>query len=200
MPNFNALPPEVNVSNIQGPGSMPIRTAVKAWGDLTVELYTQMGRWKNQVSATQDSFKGPAARHFIDAANQYTSWLNGHAGTASATAVYLGLAAQAYDRAVKAMVPTSTIVANRAATLTMKTTNLLGQFTTKIMELDDEYQKMWAQNAEAMNQYQFAAFEITRQVEEAGITPAPQAVHGSSSRSSGYHPISSATFDEEKFS
>ncbi|WP_082129632.1 PPE family protein [Mycobacterium haemophilum] len=200
MPNFNALPPEVNASNIQGPGSTPIRTAVKAWGDLTVEFYTQMGRWKNQVSATQDSFKGPAARHFIGAANQYTSWLNGHAGTASATAVYLGLAAQAYDRAVKAMVPTSAIVANRAAALTMKTTNLLGQFTTKIAELDRAYQEMWAQNAAAMNEYQFAAFEITRQVEEAGITPAPQIIHSGSSRSNGYHPISSATFDEEKFS
>ncbi|WP_454560746.1 PPE family protein [Mycobacterium haemophilum] len=178
MPNFNALPPEVNVSNIQGPGSKPIRTAQTAWESLAKELASAADGWGTQVSATQDSFKGPAAGYFLQAAKQYHAWLYNHAYTANCTAASLDEAAQAYDRAVRSMVPTSTIVANRAATLTMKTTNLLGQFANKIAELDRRYERMWARNANAMHEYQFAAFELMRQVEEKTITPAPLVVHG----------------------
>ncbi|ALL56300.1 PPE family protein [Mycobacterium haemophilum DSM 44634] len=163
-------------------------------------------QWVAQISATEELFKGKAARQFIDAAGRYGDWLTRHARTAGATAESLGQAAEAYDTAVRSMVPTSTIVANRAAALTMKSTNLLGQFTAKILELDRTYQEMWAQNADAMNTYQFAAFELMRQVEEeVGITPAPQVVQGSTSRSfgghhrsSGYHTISSTTLVEDE--
>ncbi|ALL56231.1 PPE family protein [Mycobacterium haemophilum DSM 44634] len=95
-----------------------------------------------------------------------------HAGTASETAEYLHQAADAYETAVTLMVPTASIVANRAAALTMETTNLLGQFTSQIAELDGEYQKMWTTNAEAMNQYQFHIFDIMERAEKRGIIPA----------------------------
>ncbi|WP_197079870.1 PPE family protein [Mycobacterium haemophilum] len=204
MPNFNLLSPEVNVSNIKGPGSKPIVIAQTAWRQLAQDLTLMTEQWVAQISATEELYKGKAASQFLDAAGRYGDWLAGHARTAGATAESLGQAARAYDTAVESMVPTSTIVANRAAALTMKSTNLLGQFTAKIGELDRAYQHMWAQNADAMNTYQFVAFDIMRQVEEdIRITPAPQVVEGSSSRSfGGYHTISTTSrFDqEEKFS
>ncbi|ALL56270.1 PPE family protein [Mycobacterium haemophilum DSM 44634] len=178
MPNFNALPPEVNVSNIQGPGSKPIRTAQTAWESLAKELASAADGWGTQVSATQDSFKGPAAGYFLQAAKQYHAWLYNHAYTANCTALHLGEAAQAYDTAVRLMTPHTAIVANRATALTLKTTNFLGQFTTKIAELDRKYEKMWARNAEAMNEYQFVTFDIMKRAEETAITPAPLVVHG----------------------
>ncbi|WP_052915583.1 PPE family protein [Mycobacterium haemophilum] len=173
MPNFNVLPPEINVSNIRGPGSKPIRIAAATWASLADELRSEAEQWRNQVIETEDLFKGGAAGNFIAAAGRYYTWLYKHAYTASVTAEYLNQAASAYETTVNLMVPTASIVANRAAALTMKTTNLLGQFTTKIMELDRAYQEMWAQNAEAMNIYQFVAFDIMRLVEEAKIMPVP---------------------------
>ncbi|WP_197079846.1 PPE family protein [Mycobacterium haemophilum] len=180
MPNFDLISPEVNVKSIHGPGSKPMRTAAAAWASLYGELDGAAGRWLEQVVATENLFTGPAAEKFVAAAGQYHGWLIGHANTAWETYRGLDAAAEAYEKAVESMVPTSSIVANRATALTLKTTNLLGQFTTKIMELDDEYQKMWAQNAEAMNQYQFTIFDIMAQVEESRIIPAPQIIDDTS--------------------
>ncbi|MCV7340032.1 PPE family protein [Mycobacterium haemophilum] len=202
MTNFNLLPPEVNVKSIRGPGSKPMRTAQAAWDGLAEELYSKADEWIAQIAAAKAVFEGGAAGRFMEAAGQYHTWLNGHAKAARANVEYLAHAIHIYDATVEGMVPTSSIVANRAAALTMKTTNLLGQFTHKIVELDRAYQEMWAQNAELMNTYQSAIFDIMGQAEREGITPAPLVIHGGSSRSSGYHPISSSiTFDEEeKFS
>ncbi|WP_197079839.1 PPE family protein [Mycobacterium haemophilum] len=180
MPNFNLISPEINVSNIRGPGSKLMRTAAAAWVDLTYELRSLAGRWSNQVGEMNGLFKGEAAGKFLEAAIKYFFWLSVHADTANVTARYLTQAVDAYEGAVSSMVPTSSIVANRATALTMKTTNFLGQFTTKIAELDREYEKMWAQNAEAMNRYQYTIFDIMAKAEEVRITPAPQIIDDTS--------------------
>ncbi|ALL56317.1 PPE family protein [Mycobacterium haemophilum DSM 44634] len=157
-----------------------MRTAAGAWASLYEELRVAADSWFEQVIATEDLFKGPAAEKFVAAAGQYHGWLIGHANTAWETYEGLSGVVGAYEKAVESMVPTSSIVANRATALTLKTTNFLGQFTTKIMELDDEYQKMWAQNAEAMNQYQYTIFDIMARVEKSGIIPAPQIIDDTS--------------------
>ncbi|WP_197079810.1 PPE family protein [Mycobacterium haemophilum] len=187
MPNFNALPPEINVSNIKGPGSKPILIAAAAWESLEQDLASAAKEWGPQIAQAYEAFQGEAANKFSEAAVRYHEWLHKHALTAKCTAEYLIQAADAYEEAVRSMVPTAPIVKNRAAAWTMKSTNLLGQFTHKIMELDDEYHEMWATNAGVMNEYQFRIFDIMRQVEETGITPAPLVIHGSSKAFSGSH-------------
>ncbi|WP_168162504.1 PPE family protein [Mycobacterium haemophilum] len=186
MSNFNLLPPEVNVKNISGPGSNPMRTAVAAWDDLARELANAAAQWKFQLQATDAWFRGPAARKFVAAADLYNRWLNTHIETATEIAMYLNKAAYAYDIAVHSMAPTASIVANRSSAWTLKATNLLGQFTTKIMELDQAYQEMWVQNAEAMNQYQYTIFDIMARVEESRISPAPEVILDSRGRVGGF--------------
>ncbi|ALL56233.1 serine-rich protein [Mycobacterium haemophilum DSM 44634] len=155
MQNFNAFPPEINASNIRGPGAEPIWIAADAWDSLAEELHAKAREWANQVSATAALFQGPAARKFVVAARRYCTWLNTHAETASDTAKYLHLTALAYERAVESMIPMASIVVNRMAAWIMKVTNLLyGQNITRIVELECEYEMMWAKNAEAMNEYQ----------------------------------------------
>ncbi|AKN17887.1 PPE family protein [Mycobacterium haemophilum DSM 44634] len=130
-------------------------------------------QWNTRASETEGLFQGPAANEFRAKAGEYYNWLMQHVNTAHETAAYLHQAGQAYDAAVRSMVPYTTIAMNRTARLVLKATNLLGQFTTKISELDDEHQEMWAKNAEAMNTYQYAIFDITRRVQASNITEAP---------------------------
>ncbi|MCV7340172.1 PPE family protein [Mycobacterium haemophilum] len=187
MSNFDLLPPDVNVLNIRGPGSKPIRAAAAAWTDLAEKLSSATRQWICQVGDAESWFQGPAAESFSLAAARYSSWLQGHGNTASKTAEYLHRAANIYDETVEGMVPYTTIATNRVATLGLKTTNLLGQFTAKIAELDYEYQKMWAQNAKMMNTYQEAIFDIMGQAESEGIAPAPLVISSSSRRERRYY-------------
>ena len=180
MTNFNSLPPEVNVSNIRGPGSKPIRIAQTAWDNLGKDLQFRAEEWRIQVAATRELFAGKAAGEFVDAATQYYDWLNNHAGAAYENAENLGHAAHIYDQTVEGMVPTAKIAANRGATLLLKATNVFGQSSTKIAELWREYEGMWAQNAEMMNTYQSSIFDIIGKVERSRITPAPLVISSSS--------------------
>ena len=185
MTNFNLLAPEINVKNIHGAGSKPLLAAQVAWFELSKELSARAEEWMTQVTSVPDLFKGQAAGKFIDAAREYHGWLNAHAETAREHADRLGQAAHIYDQTVEGMVPTSVIAANRGATLALKATNLFGQFSTKIADLYDDYQKMWTRNAEMMNAYQVSIFDVIAKVEESGIRPAPLVISASSTSSFG---------------
>ncbi|ALL56204.1 PPE family protein [Mycobacterium haemophilum DSM 44634] len=88
---------------------------------------------------TEYAFVGPAANKFMEAATKYMDWLDEHAGTAAKTAGFLNEAARAYDKAVASMTPYTSIGVNRSCALALKAINLLGQFTTKIADLEREY-------------------------------------------------------------
>ncbi|MFW3115958.1 serine-rich protein, partial [Mycobacterium haemophilum DSM 44634] len=161
--------------------SEPIWFAADAWASLAQDLRDASEQWANQVGVAEGLFQGEAASKFGAAARQYYIWLSKHAETADETAWYLDIAALAYERAVKSMVPEASVMANRVAAWTMRANNtFFGQFTPRIAELDAEYEKMWATNAEAMNVYQSAILDITEQVvAESEILPPPQVIFSS---------------------
>ncbi|WP_156171098.1 PPE family protein, partial [Mycobacterium haemophilum] len=152
--DFMALSPEFNSTQIRrGAGSKPLHDTAAGWLALWEELNRAEQGLRLQINTLQMSFQGPASHALAIRITPYINWLNLNAMTALRSGQQVVKAAASYDRVCKAMVPEATIVKNRAAALTMKTTNIFGQFTTKIADLDHEYQTMWAQNAEAMMVY-----------------------------------------------
>ncbi|WP_454560968.1 PPE family protein [Mycobacterium haemophilum] len=173
MMDFHALAPEINASNIRGPGPESILLAKRTWETMAAELTSAAIDWSRNVSEASAAFQSPALEFFLKAASIYAEWLNKHVAAAQETATDLNIAVHAYETAAREMVPQATITANRAAALTLKTTNILGQFATKIAELDHQYHEYWDTNAKVMDNYLCAILYATGGPYKNQIVPAP---------------------------
>lgn len=132
MPNFWALPPEINSTRIYlGPGSGPILAAAQGWNALASELEKTKVGLQSALDTLLESYRGQSSQALIQQTLPYVQWLTTTAEHAHKTAIQLTAAANAYEQARAAMVPPAMVRANRVQTTVLKAINWFGQFSTQ---------------------------------------------------------------------
>ncbi|KAS91007.1 PPE family protein PPE36 [Mycobacterium tuberculosis TKK_03_0118] len=117
MPNFWALPPEINSTRIYlGPGSGPILAAAQGWNALASELEKTKVGLQSALDTLLESYRGQSSQALIQQTLPYVQWLTTTAEHAHKTAIQLTAAANAYEQARAAMVPPAMVRANRVQT------------------------------------------------------------------------------------
>ena len=153
--DFGALPPEFNSARMYaGPGSTSLTTAASAWNALAAELNSAALGYQNVVTQlSSEEWLGPASGAMAAAVSPYVDWMTTTAAQAEQAATQARAAAAAYENALAATVPPPLIAANRAQLAQLVSTNVLGQNTAAIAQLEAQYGQMWAQDATAMYTY-----------------------------------------------
>jgi len=165
--DFGGLPPEVNSARMYaGPGSAGLVAAASAWSALAAELASAAAGYDAVVTTLgSEEWLGPASAAMAAAVQPYLGWMTATAAEASHAAAQARAAAAAYESALAATVPPPLVAANRAEVTQLIQTNVLGQNTGLIAQLEAQYGQMWAQDATAM--YTYAAQSATA----AAVTP-----------------------------
>lgn len=161
MPDFGALPPEVNSSRMYaGPGSGPIMAAASAWQAMAGQLESVSRGYSAVISGLQgESWLGNASTAMGDAAAPYVEWIATAAAQAEETAGQARAAAAAFEAAFASTVPPALVTGNRAQYAALVAANVFGQYTARIAAAEAVYADMWAQDAQAM--YSYAASSST---------------------------------------
>jgi PPE-repeat protein len=153
--DFGALPPEINSARMySGPGSTSLTTAASAWNALAAELNSTALGYDNVVTQlSSEEWLGPASTAMATAVSPYAEWMNTTAAQAEQAATQASAASAAFETAFASVVPPPVIAANRAQLAQAVSTNVLGQNTGVIAQLEAQYGEMWAQDATAMYTY-----------------------------------------------
>lgn len=182
MLDFGALPPEINSARMYaGPGSAPMVAAASAWNSLAAELNSAALAYEKVVTQlSSEEWLGPASASMNNAAAPYVNWMTTTAVQAEHAANQSRAAAAAYENAFAATVPPPLIAQNRAQLAQLVATNILGQNTPLIAQLEAQYGQMWAQDAAAMYGYagqSAAAAKVTPfAAPEQAVNPAGEAM------------------------
>ncbi len=155
MIDFGALPPEINSARMYaGAGSTSLMTAASAWNALAAELNSAALGYENVVTQlSSQEWLGPASAAMAAAVSPHVAWMNTTAAQAEQAATQASSAAAAFETAFASVVPPPLIAANRAELAQAVATNVLGQNTGVIAQLEAQYGQMWAQDATAMYTY-----------------------------------------------
>jgi PPE-repeat protein len=155
MVDYGALTPEVNSARMYaGPGSSSLQAAASAWNGLAAELQSAAQGYETVITQlSSDEWTGAASASMASAAQPYVSWMNTTAAQAEQAATQARAAAAAHEQAFAATVPPPLIAANRAQTAAAVQTNVFGQNTPLIAQLEAQYGEMWAQDSAAMYGY-----------------------------------------------
>jgi PPE-repeat protein len=153
--DFGALPPEINSARLYaGVGSTPLVTAASAWNSLAAELNATALGYENVVTQLAgEEWLGPASASMAAAVAPYVEWISTTATQAEQAATQASAAAAAYETAFASIVPPALIAANRAELAQLVSTNVLGQNTGAIAQLEALYAAFWAQDAATMYRY-----------------------------------------------
>ncbi|MGV0052258.1 PPE family protein [Mycobacterium colombiense] len=155
MVDYGAFPPEFNSARIySGPGSGSFVAAASAWSALAAELNSAALSYDNVITALSgEEWTGTASAAMAQAAEPYVTWLTATAAQAEEAAGQARAAAAAYETALASSVPPPLIAANRTQSQQLQATNVLGQNTPLIAQLEAQYGEYWAQDAGAMYSY-----------------------------------------------
>jgi PPE-repeat protein len=155
MLDFGALQPEINSGRMYaGAGSSSLTTAASAWSALAAELNAAALGYQNVVTQlSSEEWLGPASTSMASAVTPYVTWMKTTATQAEQAAAQANAAAAAFEQAFASVVPPPLIAANRATLAQAVATNVLGQNTGVIAQLEAQYGEMWAQDATAMYTY-----------------------------------------------
>ncbi|HSS23553.1 MAG TPA: PPE family protein [Mycobacterium sp.] len=153
--DFGALPPEVNSARMYaGSGSTSLMTAASAWNALAAELNSTAVGYENVVTQlSSEEWLGPASTAMAAAVSPYAEWMSTTAAQAEQAATQASAAAAAFETAFASVVPPPLIAANRTQLAQAVATNVLGQNTGIIAQLEAQYGEMWAQDATTMYTY-----------------------------------------------
>jgi PPE-repeat protein len=143
--DFGTIPPEINSGHMySGPGSGSIVESAAAWSQLAAGLHEAATQCREVASSAP-----------------CIGWLDAAATQAAHTANLAAAAARAHRSAFAAMVSPEMIMINRARVTSLATTNCLAQACPAIAEFEAEYERMWANDAEAMYTYARASAEAS---------------------------------------
>ncbi|OBH98569.1 PPE family protein [Mycobacterium sp. E2733] len=153
--DFGAFPPEFNSARIySGPGSGSLMAAASAWSALAAELNATALSYDKVITAlSSEEWLGTASATMAAAVQPYVTWMTTTAAQAEEAAAQARAAAAAYETALASSVPPPLIAANRAESMQLQATNVLGQNTPLIAQLEAQYGQFWAQDAAAMYSY-----------------------------------------------
>jgi PPE-repeat protein len=151
--DFATLPPEINSGRMYaGPGPDSMTEAATAWERLAIRLFTAAADCRAVIAKV-------AA--MSQAATAYLDWLTATATQAEHAAAQARAAASTYKSAQAATVPPPLIEANRAQLRSLARVNCLAQITPAIADTDAAYERMWAQDTEAMYGYARASADAS---------------------------------------
>lgn len=155
MIDFGAMPPEFNSARMySGPGAGSLIGAASAWSALAAELNSAALSYDKVITAlSSEEWLGTASASMAQAAAPYMAWMSTTAAQAEEAAMQARAAVAAYEAALAATVPPPLVAANRAQVSQLVATNVLGQNTPTIAQLEAQYGEMWAQDASAMYGY-----------------------------------------------
>ncbi len=155
MLDCGTLPPEINSARMYlGPGSGPMMAAAAAWDVLANGLESVWRGCSSVISRLQgESWSGGASEAMGSAAAPYVVWVATASAKAEQAASQARAAAAAYETAFAATVPPALVTANRARLASLIATNIFGQNTPLIGQIEAAYEEMWAQDAAAMYTY-----------------------------------------------
>ncbi|OBI85448.1 PPE family protein [Mycobacterium asiaticum] len=155
MVDYGLLPPEINSGRIYaGPGAGSLLAAATAWSGLAADLQAAAAGHRSVITAlTSGPWLGPAAGKLLASVSPFITWLETSAEQAGEAASQASAAVAAYEAAFAASVPPPLIAANRAQLQELITTNLLGQNSAAIAQLEAQYAEFWAQDSGAMYTY-----------------------------------------------
>ncbi|OBK60871.1 hypothetical protein A5653_03770 [Mycobacterium colombiense] len=155
MVDYGAFPPEFNSARIySGPGSGSFVAAASAWSALAAELNSAALSYEQVITAlSSEEWTGTASAAMAQAAAPYAAWMTTTAAQAEEAATQARAAAAAYETALASSVPPPLIAANRTQSQQLQATNVLGQNTPLIAQLEAQYGEYWAQDAGAMYSY-----------------------------------------------
>jgi PPE-repeat protein len=162
--DFGALPPEIHSERIySGPGPGSMMAAAWAWNLLAAELDSAANDYDRIITQlVSEEWMGPASAQMAEAAQPYVTWMRATAVQAEQAAISARAATGAYEAAFAATVPPPLIEANRIQLAQAVSTNVLGQNTPLIVQLEAQYAEMWAQDATAMYGYAGQAAPVTQ--------------------------------------
>jgi PPE-repeat protein len=155
MVDYGLLPPEINSGRIYaGPGAGSLIAAASAWSGLAEDFAAAASGHRSVIEGlTSGPWLGPASAQLVSAVSPFITWLSNSAEQAAQTASQAGAAAGAYETAFAASVPPPLIATNRALVQELTATNLLGQNSGVISQLEAQYAEFWAQDSGAMYTY-----------------------------------------------
>ena len=162
--DFGALPPDVNSARMYaGAGSTSLTTAASAWNSLAAELNSAaLGYDSVLTQLSSEEWLGPASTAAVQALTPYVTWVKTTAAEAEHTAQQLISAAAAFETAFASVVPPPVIAQNRALLAQALQTNVLGQNTNVIAQLESQYGQMWAQDASTLYNYAAQSSNATK--------------------------------------
>jgi PPE-repeat protein len=174
--DFGLLPPEINSARIySGPGSASFIAASAAWTGLAADFAAAAAGHRSVIEAlTSGPWLGPASAQVASAVAPFITWLSNSAEHAGQTASQATAAATAYEAARAGSVPPPVIAANRALVQELAATNVFGQNSGAIAQLEALYAEFWAQDSGAMYNYAGRAAATTQTTE---LAPPPAAAN-----------------------
>jgi PPE-repeat protein len=129
-------------------------TAASSWNSLAAELTSAALGYDNVITQlSSEQWLGPASAAAVQALTPYVTWVKSTAAQAEQTAQQLTSAAAAFEAAFASAVPPPVIAQNRALLTQALQTNVLGQNTGVIAQLESQYGQFWAQDASTMYNY-----------------------------------------------
>jgi PPE-repeat protein len=164
MADFGALPPEVNSARMYaGSGSTSLTTAASAWRSLAAELNSAALGYENVITQlSSEEWLGPASTKAAQALTPYVTWMKTTAGQAEHAATQLDAASAAFETAFASVVPPPLIAQNRALLAQATASNVMGQYTNVIAQLESQYGQMWAQDASTLYNYAAQSSNATK--------------------------------------
>jgi PPE-repeat protein len=162
--DFGMFPPEFNSARIySGPGSGSYVAAASSWNAIAAELQSAALSYQTVVTQlSSEEWTGTASAAMAQAATPYAEWLSATAAQAELTATQAQSAAAAYEAALASSVAPPLIAANRMQSQQLQATNVLGQNTPLIAQLEAQYGEYWAQDAAAMSTYAAQSTTLTK--------------------------------------
>ncbi|WP_041297831.1 PPE family protein [Mycobacterium sp. MOTT36Y] len=156
--SLGELPPEINSGRLySGPGSASMSLAAEAWDETAAQLYDTAESYRSVASMLFQARQHPASIAVAAAVVSFTAWLNAVAARARQAARQARASVDAFESALGAVVSPSVIDANRTLRTALVTANGLAQNGPAIADTDAGYERIWAQDVDAMYAYAAAS-------------------------------------------
>jgi PPE-repeat protein len=197
--DFGGMAPEITSALMYaGAGSAPLQAAASAWNSLSAELSSAAADYDTVVTRlASEEWLGSSSTAMASAVQPYVQWMSNTAAQAETAATQARAAAAAYEQAFAATVPPPLIAANRAELTQALQTNVMGQNSNIIAQLESQYSEFWAQDAGTMYQYasqSAAASKVANFASPTAITnPAGQALQSTATAQAAASPAASST-------
>jgi PPE-repeat protein len=197
--DYGGIPPDVTSALMYaGSGSTSLQAAASAWNSLSAELSSAAADYDTVVTRlASEEWLGQSSSAMASAVQPYVQWMGNTAAQAETAATQARAAAAAYEQAFAATVPPPLIAANRAELTQALQTNVLGQNSNLIAQLEQQYSEFWAQDAAMMYQYanqSAAASKVANFASPTAITnPAGQALQTTATAQAAASPAATST-------